>query len=68
MITLAGAFMFFTTGGLIFEMWHDANHVTGSLVSSGFIAFFNGFVYLGDCALTFFKNDHTSSEYNLIND
>jgi hypothetical protein len=68
MITLVGAFLFFATGGLIFEMWHDANHVTGYLISSGFVAFFNGFVYLGDCALTFSRNDHTSCEYNEIYD
>ena len=55
MITLAGAFLFFATGGLIFEAWYNAEQATGYLIGSGIIAFLNGFVYLGDFALTSFK-------------
>ena len=52
MITLVGAFLFFATGGLIFETWTDATNTSVYLIGSGIIAFLNGFVYLGDCALT----------------
>jgi len=52
---MAGAFMFFTTGGIIFEVWYNATYTTGHLIGSGIIAFLNGFVYLGDCLLTFLK-------------
>ena len=55
MITLVGAFLFFATGGLIFETWNSATNSSGYLIGSGIIAFLNGFVYLGDCALTSFK-------------
>ena len=54
-VTLVGAFLFFTTGGLIIEAWYNAQHTTGYLIGSGIIAFLNGFVYLGDLALTSFK-------------
>jgi hypothetical protein len=54
-ITLAGAFLFFTTGGLIIETWYNSTNASGYLIGSGIIAFLNGFVYLGDCALTIFK-------------
>ena len=53
MITLVGAFLFFATGGLIFETWSSATYASGYLIGSGIIAFLNGFIYLGDCALTF---------------
>jgi len=55
MITLAGAFLFFTTGGLIIETWYNATNASGYLICSGIMAFLNGFVYLGDLALTAFK-------------
>jgi hypothetical protein len=55
LITLAGAFMFFTTGGLIIETWNKNTNPTGYLIVSGIIAFLTGFVYLGDLALTVFK-------------
>jgi len=55
LITLAGAFMFFTTGGLIIETWYNATNASGYLIGSGIFSFLNGFVYLGDCALTSFK-------------
>lgn len=55
MITAAGALMFITTGALIFEMWDHQAYVTGYLIGSGFVAFLNGFVYIADCILTFFK-------------
>jgi len=55
MITMAGALMFFTTGGIMFEVWHNASSGTGYLISSGIIAFLNGFVYIADCILTFLK-------------
>jgi hypothetical protein len=47
--------MFLTTGGLIFETWHNATNASGYLIGSGFFAFLNGLLYLADCALTFFK-------------
>jgi len=56
MTTFCAAFLFFASGGLIFEMWANNSHVTGYLISSGFFAFSNGLVYLVDCALTFFKH------------
>ena len=52
MITLVGAFLFFATGGLIIETWTDATNTSVYLIGSGIIAFLNGFVYLGDCAIT----------------
>jgi hypothetical protein len=52
MITLAGAVLFITTGGLIFEVWYKATNASGYLIGSGIIAFLNGFVYLGDFVLT----------------
>jgi len=55
MITMAGALLFFTTGGLIFEVWYNATHASGYLIGSGIIAFLNGFVYLGDFVLTTLK-------------
>jgi hypothetical protein len=55
MTLLAGAGMFLTTGGLIFEMWDHAYKASDYLISSGFFAFLNGLVYLADLALTFFK-------------
>jgi len=55
MITMAGAFLFFTTGGLIFEVWYNATSTTVYLIGSGIIAFLNGFVYLGDFVLTTLK-------------
>ena len=53
--TLAGALMFMTTGGLIFETWYNATNASGYLICSGVFAFLNGFVYLADLALTSFK-------------
>jgi hypothetical protein len=50
---LAGAFLFFTTGGLIFEMVSNDSHTSGYYIASGIFAFLNGFVYLVDFALTF---------------
>ena len=55
MITLAGAFLFFTTGGLIIETWYNATNASGYLICSVIMAFLNGFVYLGDLALIAFK-------------
>lgn len=55
MVTLTGAFLFFATGGLIIETWYNAANATGYLIGAGIIAFLNGFVYLGDFALTSFK-------------
>jgi len=53
MIAVSAAFLFFATGGLIFEIWTYNSHATGYLIGSGIFAFLNGFVYLGDCAVTF---------------
>jgi hypothetical protein len=55
MVTLSGAFLFFATGGILIETWHNAKYATGYLVGSGVMAFLTGFVYLGDFALTCFK-------------
>jgi hypothetical protein len=55
MTTLCAAFLFFATGGLIFEMWAHTSQATGYLISSGVFAFLNGFVYLADFAITFFN-------------
>jgi hypothetical protein len=54
-ISLAGAFLFLASGGIIIEAWYKATNASGYLICSGAIAFLNGFVYLADCALTFFK-------------
>jgi hypothetical protein len=63
-ITLAGTIAFFATGGLIFKAWHDASHVTASLISSGFFASFNGLFYLGDCILTCCMRNTAYEELN----
>ena len=55
MITLVGALMFCATGGIIFEVWYHTSSVTGYLLGTGFIAFFNGLVYFGDFILTVIK-------------
>jgi hypothetical protein len=55
MVTLAAAFLFFATGGLIIETWYHADNASGYLIGSGIIAFLNGLVYLGDFAITSFK-------------
>jgi hypothetical protein len=54
-ITLTAAFLFFATGGIIIETWFDGSDAGGYLIGSGIVAFLNGFVYLGDFALTLFK-------------
>jgi hypothetical protein len=53
LVALCAAFLFFATGGLIFEIWSNNKHATGYLIGSGIFAFLNGFVYLGDWAITF---------------
>jgi hypothetical protein len=55
MIVLSAAFLFFSTGGIIFETWYKTDNSTGYLIGSGILAFINGFTYLGDFALTFFR-------------
>jgi hypothetical protein len=55
MMTLPAALLFFTTGGIIIEAFHHARVSTGYLVTSGIVAFINGFAYIGDFALTFYK-------------
>jgi hypothetical protein len=55
MITLPAAFLFFSAGGIIMEAWHFASSSTGYLISSGIVAFINGFAYLGDFLLTFYN-------------
>jgi hypothetical protein len=57
MVTVSAAFLFFATGGIIIETWYNATTTSGYLIGSGFIAFINGFIYLGDFALTLFKYD-----------
>jgi hypothetical protein len=57
MVTVSAAFLFFATGGIMFETWHNATTTSGYLIGSGVMAFINGFVYLGDFALTLFKYD-----------
>jgi len=47
--------MFGATGGIIFEMWHRESSVTGYLIGTGFIAFVNALVYVGDFILTVLK-------------
>jgi len=54
-ITLAGALMFCTTGGIIFEMWYYISYITGYIIATGIFAFFNGLVYLGDFVLAYHK-------------
>jgi FtsH-binding integral membrane protein len=49
------ALLFFAAGGIILEAFHNASNSTAYLISSGIVAFFNGFVYCGDFALTFYK-------------
>ena len=56
MITaLAGAFLFFTTGGLMFEALANSDQTIGTIIGSGIFAFLNGFAYLVDLALTYFR-------------
>jgi hypothetical protein len=55
MIALPAAFLFFSTGGIIIETWYHAERSTGYLIGSGILSFVDGFVYLGDFALTVFN-------------
>jgi hypothetical protein len=55
MLTLPAALLFFSTGGIIIEAYHHASVSTGYLVTSGILAFINGFAYFGDFALTFYN-------------
>jgi hypothetical protein len=55
MIALPAAFMYFSTGGIIIETWYNAKSSAGYLIGSGILAFVNGFIYLGDFALTVFN-------------
>jgi hypothetical protein len=57
MVTLSAAFLFFATGGLIFETWHNVTTTSGLLIGSGVMAFINGFVHLGEFALILFRYD-----------
>jgi len=52
---VAAAVLFFTTGGLIFEIVHYAPNSSGYLIGSGIFACLNGCVYIADCAITYFK-------------
>jgi hypothetical protein len=54
-IAVAGACLFFTTVGLIFQMFSYIYHAPGYTVHSAFIALSNGCVYIADCAITFFR-------------
>lgn len=55
MLNLSGAFLFFTTGGLIFDVWYKGSSASGYLIGSGIIAFLNGSIYLGDLVLASFQ-------------
>jgi hypothetical protein len=54
MTTLPAALLFFATGGIIIEAFHHASVSTGYLVTSGIVAFINGFAYIWEFALTFY--------------
>jgi hypothetical protein len=54
-MTPPAALLFFASGGIIMEAFHHASRSTAYLISSGIVAFINGFVYCGDFALTFYK-------------
>jgi hypothetical protein len=52
---MCAAFLFFASGAIIIETWYHGKDATGYLIGSGVITFFNGLIYLGDFALTFFN-------------
>ena len=56
MTAAAAAVLFFTTGGLIFELASNASQTSGYLIGSGIFACLNGCAYIADCAITFFKH------------
>jgi hypothetical protein len=54
-IALPGAVMFFASGAIMMEAWHNNVTQAGEVLASGILAFLNGLVYLVDFALTYFK-------------
>ncbi|XP_023727323.1 uncharacterized protein LOC111875357 [Cryptotermes secundus] len=54
-ITLPGAVMFITSGALMIESWDRNPNTTGEVLGSGVMALLNGFIYLVDFGLTYFK-------------
>jgi len=52
MVSLAAAVMFFATGGIMFELYHNSSRASGLLIGSGMFAFLNGIVYLVDGGIT----------------
>jgi hypothetical protein len=52
---LPGAVLFFASGAIIMEAWNNYANQSGKLLAAGIVAFLNGFTYLVDFALTYFR-------------
>jgi hypothetical protein len=58
-ITLSAVLMFFATGGLIFEQYHQAKHSTAHLLISGMVALISGITYACHFVLTLYNYGNT---------
>jgi hypothetical protein len=56
MISLPAAIMFFSTGGIILEQYHQSKNSSGHLIAAGLVCFINGLTYLCDFALTVYNH------------